>query len=200
MLDYNTERARLRMPEYGRTIQEMVEYAKTLTNRQDRQNCAQTIVHLMEGMTMHRGDKDELEQKLWNHLAVIADYELDIDYPVTIKPRSEEREQHERVAYPQKHIARRHYGGLVESMLKRLAEMEDPAEREVLTRQLAIQMKRDLGRWNRDAMNDQKVLNDIALLTDGAVTPQLNSVRMLSDNVILNDVQQMMPSKKKRKK
>lgn len=199
-LDYNTERERLRMPEYGRTIQEMVDYAKSLTDRQERQNCAQTIVHLMEGMTTHRGDRDELQQKLWNHLAAIANYELDIDYPVTIKLLNEERGQHERVAYPQKRIARRHYGALVESMLKKLAEMEDPAEREVLTRQLAIQMKRDLGRWNRDAMNDQKVLNDIAQLTDGAVAPEPNSVRMLSDNIILSDVQQMMPSKKKRKR
>lgn len=199
-LDYNTERTRLRMPEYGRTVQEMVDYAKSLTDRQERQNCALAIVHLMEGMTTHRGDKDELEQKLWNHLAAIADYELDIDYPVTIKHLNEERGQHERVSYPQKLIARRHYGALVESMLKKLVEMDDPAERDMLTRQLAIQMKRDLGRWNRDAMNDQKVLNDIAQLTDGAITPQPNSVRMLSDNVILSDVQQMMPSKKKRKK
>lgn len=199
-LDYNTERQHLRMPEYGRTIQEMVEYAKTLEDKQERQDCAATIVSLMAGMAEQRGDREEFEQKLWNHLAAIANYELDIDYPVAIIRLDEKQAQHERIPYPQKRIARRHYGAAVEATLKKIAETEDTDERIALTRLVAIQMKRDLGRWNRDAMNDQKVLNDIAQMTDGAVCPEPGSIHLPSDSMVLGDVQQMMPSKKKRRR
>lgn len=200
VLDYNTERATLRMPEYGRTVQEMVDYAKTLDDPQQRQRCAEAIVALMGSLGQHRGDSAEVEQKLWNHLAYIADYGLDIDYPVDIERPSDRPAPTQHLPYPQQRIARRHYGATVEAFLQKAAEMENPEERAELTRLLANQMKRDLGRWNRDAMNDRKVLDDIAQMTDGRVTPTPDNTRLLNDSAILNDVAQMMPSRKKRRK
>ena len=69
------------MPEYGRGIQEMVDYAVTLTDRDERQRCANTIVTIMGNMFPHLRDVPDFKHKLWDHLAIMADYKLDIDYP-----------------------------------------------------------------------------------------------------------------------
>ena len=84
-VDYNTEREKLLLPEYGRCVQQMVDHAKSLEDKEERQRCATTIVALMANMTEQHGDPEDFRQKLWNHLAAIANYELDIDYPVTIE-------------------------------------------------------------------------------------------------------------------
>ena len=80
---YNTQRKKLPMPEYGRGIQEMVDYALTLENREERQRCARTIVSIMGNMFPHLRDVPDFKHKLWDHLAIMADYKLDIDYTVT---------------------------------------------------------------------------------------------------------------------
>lgn len=198
--DYNTHRTRLVMPEYGRCVQQMVEHAKTLDDRKERQRCANTIVALMASMTKQGGDADSFKQKLWNHLAAIANYELDIDYPVEIKRIDETKASHERILYPQKRIARRHYGAVIEVLTKKIAEIEDEEERRVLTAQVANQMKRSLGRWNKDAMSDEKVLDDLAFFTEGKVSLMPGDLKLMSDGDVLNDVQQMSLSNGKKKK
>ena len=185
-VDYNTEREKLLLPEYGRCVQQMVDHAKSLEDKEERQRCATTIVALMANMTEQHGDPEDFRQKLWNHLAAIANYELDIDYPVTIEKLEDTKANHEPIPYPQKRIAKRHYGAIVEALTKKLSEIE--------------QMKRSLGRWNRDAMNNEKVLDDIANYTEGKVSLLPNELKFKSDGEILNDVQQMTPSKKKKKK
>ncbi|MBQ2586893.1 MAG: DUF4290 domain-containing protein [Bacteroidaceae bacterium] len=199
-VDYNTEREKLLLPEYGRCVQQMVDHAKSLEDKEERQRCATTIVALMANMTEQHGDPEDFRQKLWNHLAAIANYELDIDYPVTIEKLEDTKANHEPIPYPQKRIAKRHYGAIVEALTKKLTEIEDEDERMALTEQVANQMKRSLGRWNRDAMNNEKVLDDIANYTEGKVSLLPNELKFKSDGEILNDVQQMTPSKKKKKK
>lgn len=199
-VDYNTEREKLLLPEYGRCVQQMVDHAKSLEDKEERQRCATTIVALMANMTEQHGDPEDFRQKLWNHLAAIANYELDIDYPVTIEKLEDTKANHEPIPYPQERIAKRHYGAIVEALTKKLTEIEDGDERMALTEQVANQMKRSLGRWNRDAMNNEKVLDDIASYTEGKVSLLPDELKFKSDGEILNDVQQMTPSKKKKKK
>ena len=199
-VDYNTQRNQLLLPEYGRCIQQMVEHAKTIDDRDERLRCATTIVGLMTGMVKQHGDAEEFRKKLWNHLAAIANYELDIDYPVEIERLEDTKAQHERIAYLQKRIARRHYGAIVEALTQKLADIEDEQERMALTIQVANQMKRDLARWNKDAVNDNKVLDDIAQYTEGRVNLRSENVRLLSDAEILSSVQQQTTGKKKKRK
>ena len=200
MINYNTQRAKLVLPEYGRCIQQMVEHAKTLEDREERLRCATTIVQLMSGMVKQHGDAEVFRKKLWNHLAAIANYELDIDYPVEIERLEDTKAQHETVPYPQKHISRRHYGHIIESLMQKLEETEDEDERHALTEQVANQMKRSLARWNKDAMNDQKVFDDIFQYTKGMVGVKPGEIQMISDHDLLNSIQQMTPKKKKKKK
>jgi hypothetical protein len=154
----------------------------------------------MSNLRPHNGDETEYQKKLWNHLAAMAGYELDVDYPYEIEKMSDQTSDRERIAYPQKPISKRHYGYITEALLKKLPEIEDKKEREALIRMVANQMKRSLGRWNKDAMTEEKVLDDLARMTDGSASYLPGELHLLSDNEILTDVQQMRPSKKKKKK
>ena len=198
--NYNTQREHLILPEYGRCIQQMVDHCLTLDDRAERLRCAQTIVGLMAGMVKQHGDADEFRKKLWNHLAAISNYQLDIDYPVEIERLEDTRAQHDSISYPQKRIARRHYGAIIEGLMQKLSAIEDDEERLALTQQVANQMKRSLARWNKDAMSDAKVLDDIFQYTQGKVGIQPHVLEMLSDQEILSSIQPVNTGKKKKKK
>ena len=168
-MNYNTQRKKLPMPEYGRSIQNMVEFALTIENREERQRCANTIVAIMGNMFPHLRDVPDFKHKLWDHLAIRADYKLDIDYPYEIVPKQEGTYKPAPLAYPMKTIRSRHYGNLLEKLIKSLAEMPEGPEREELTMLVAVQMKQSLGNWNKDAMDDEKIAADLEAYTDGTV-------------------------------
>lgn len=179
---YNTQRKKLPMPEYGRGIQEMVDYALTLENREERQRCARTIVSIMGNMFPHLRDVPDFKHKLWDHLAIMADYKLDIDYPYEVTPRKVGGDSKPSpMAYPMKKIRYRHYGALLEALIRKLAEMPEGAEREELTLLVAGQMKRSLGNWNKDAMDDDKVAWDLDHYTHGTVHLDRERFHLFSD-------------------
>ncbi|MCM1108896.1 MAG: DUF4290 domain-containing protein [Clostridium sp.] len=157
------------MPEYGRGIQNMVEYALTIENREERQRCANTIVAIMGNMFPHLRDVPDFKHKLWDHLAVMSDYKLDIDYPYEVARQQEANMRPRPMDYPMRRIRYRHYGYLLEMFLKKMKDMPEGEEREALTRMVANQMKRSLYNWNKDAMEDGKVAADIAEYTGGSV-------------------------------
>ncbi|MBQ8675142.1 MAG: DUF4290 domain-containing protein [Bacteroidaceae bacterium] len=199
-MDYNTQRTKLLLPEYGRCIQDMVEYAMTIDDRKERQRCAFTIIDLMANMQAYSGNEDDFYQKLWNHLAYISSYKLDIDYPVEIQRIDKQEKKRERVPYPQKNISRRHYGAIIEQLTHRLNDMEPGEERDNLTRLVANQMKRNLASWNSNALDDEKILEDLAEYTDGKISLLPNEIELISDREALADVWQQGASKKKKKK
>jgi hypothetical protein len=199
-IDYNTERKPLVMPEYGRSIQQMVDHALQIEDREERLRCARTIVRLMEGFQQHQGVKEDLQQKLWNHLAMMSDYKLDIGYPVEIERHDASEGVRECIPYPQKKISRRHYGGVIEEVARKMMEIEDKEEREALAELVANQMKRSLAAWNRDVMDDEKVLADLADYTDGKVSLTPADVQLISDNQAINGSAQHNGKKKKKNK
>ena len=200
LIDYNTDRDSLILPEYGRTVQNMVEHCKTIEDREERQRCANTIVSIMSHIRNLNSVDAEMKKKLWNHLATISNYELDIDYPYEIEKMSDRDSQRTSIPYPQHPIGKRHYGSIIESLAKKLTEIEDEEERLALTKMVANQMKRNLGKWNKDAMTEEKVLDDLAAMTDGRASYLPGELNLMSDNEILNEVQQSKPTKKKKKK
>ena len=188
------------MSEYGRYVQDMVEYCKGIEDADERQRCAEAIVAIMAGKTERNGNTDEFMSKLWNHLAAISNYELDIDYPVTIEKEEGVEYKRERVPYPQQKIDRRHYGAIMESFLKALKEEKDKERRDELAWLLGNQMKRDLSNWNADAMSDSKVADDLKDYTDGIVELELDKVRLVSDGDLLSSRNPTTVKKRKRKK
>jgi len=198
-MDYNTQRNKLKMTEYGRCIQQMIDYCKTITDRDERTDCAYTIIEVMARMANEDLNNEETESKLWNHLAAIANYDLDIDYPVEILPQDDESNVRNTIPYPKKNIQRRHYGSILEAFAKKLPEVEDKVEQDELLELVANQMKRSLGNWNQDAMDDTKIVDDIDRYTDGKVTLDLNTTPLVSDGEVLSNLVSTSLKKKKKK-
>jgi len=166
-VQYNTQREQLVMPEYGRSVQMMVDMALQIEDREERQRCAGTIVKIMAGLLPSTASKEDDEHRLWNHLARIAHYQLDIDYPVNIVPQEEVQAHPAPLPYPMKAIKRRHYGYLVEQALDYAKTIEDEEMRRLVTEDIANQMKQDLFIWNRDSMDNALVAQDIERYTGG---------------------------------
>jgi hypothetical protein len=160
-MQYNTQREQLTMPEYGRSIQKMVDMAVQMADRAERQQCANTIVKIMSGILPATTNKADDEHRLWNHLARIAHYKLDIDYPVDIIPQEEAQAHPAPIPYPAKDIKRRHYGHLVEQALEYVMTLEDEEKRLFFTENIANQMKQNLYIWNKDSMDNALVAQDI---------------------------------------
>ena len=178
---YNTQRKKLPMPEYGRGIQNMVDYALTLKDRGERQRCANTIVSIMGNMFPHLRDVPDFKHKLWDHLAAMADYQLDIDYPFGMAPEKPAANRPAPLAYPMKKIRYRHYGYLLETLMKKLPDMPEGLMRDELVLLVAGQMKRSLGNWNKDAMDDDKIALDLENYTHGAIHLDRERFQAVSD-------------------
>ena len=178
-LDYNTQRERLRMPEYGRCIHQMVDYCMSLADRQERQRCAETIVKTMEMMNPELKRQPDYKQKLWDHLAIMSNFELDIDYPYDISNAKSVTEKPGRMAYPKTRIPVKHYGNLVFKTLGYLKQLPAGPERDALAETLANQMKRDVAMYGSANPDDDRILSDITKFTDGAIQLDPNDVKLV---------------------
>ena len=176
-LDYNTQREKLVMPEYGREIQKMVDHAVSLTSKAERQKCAQTIVKMMETKVPQIRENADYRQTLWDHLYLMSHKELDIDWPFDVTAAEKLHDKPQPIPLPKDHIKLRHYGKLIEELFEKLKTMPAGEERDALTYYTANQMKRDLTTWGHGSMDDEKVANDLAYYTDGVIQLDLNSFR-----------------------
>ena len=176
-LDYNTQREKLLMPEYGREIQKMVDHAVGLADKAERLKCAKTIVRMMETKVPQVRDTADYQQTLWDHLYLMSGKQLDIDWPFDVSGAEKIHSKPAPVPLPQNRIRLRHYGKLVTELTDKLKTMPEGAERDELVRQTANQMKRDLLTWGHGSSDDEKVADDMARLTDGAVQLDLGKFR-----------------------
>lgn len=198
-MDYNTQRDKLQMPEYGRSVQQMVNYCLTIEDREERLRCAKTIVKIMSIVPVQDDEKEEdYQKKLWNHLAAISQYKLDIDYPVEIETQEQVNARPERIPYVKRNIHKRNYGSIVEMFAEHLATMKADKDRDELSLLLANQMKRDLCNWSTDSMSDEKVVDDLAKYTDGRVNIDPLNQPLISDGELLST--RISTSLKKKKK
>ena len=168
----------MELPEYGRSVQNMVDHALTIEDREERQRCANTIVNIMGGMFPHLRDVPDFKHKLWDHLAIMSDFKLDIDYPFEIVKREELEMKPGKIAYPDKAIRYRHYGRFLESMIKKLSEMEEGEEKQALLHMLAVQMKKNLNNWNKEGIEDQKIVDDLREYSNGAIDLKVEDLRL----------------------
>ncbi len=180
-LDYNTQREKLVMPEYGREIQKMVDYAVGLPDKAERQRCAETIVQLMENKNSQIQESDDYEQTLWDHLYLMSHKQLDIDWPFDVSEAEKIASKPEPMKHPTGGARLRHYGLLIEELFEKLKTMPKGEERDELVRLTANQMKRNLATWGHGSVDDEKVADDLARFTDGKIQIDLSNFRL--DNV-----------------
>ena len=179
-LDYNTQREKLLMPEYGREIQKMVDHAVSLPTKEERQLCAETIVRLMESKNPQVQDSANAEQALWDHLYLMSRKQLDIDWPFDVSEAEKILSKPKPLAHPTGSARMRHYGRLIEELFEKLKTMPEGEERDELVRLTANQMKRNLAAWGHGSMDDEKVADDLARFTDGKIQIDLSSFRFES--------------------
>lgn len=196
-LDYNTQRELLQMPEYGREIQRMIDHAVTLPTKEERLLCAKTIVKLMETKVPQIRENSGYEQTLWDHLYIMSHKQLDIDWPYDISGAEKFHNKPQPMKLPQSNVRLRHYGKLVSELLEKLKDMPEGGERNELIRLTANQMKRDLVQWGHGSIDDEKVADDMARMTDGAV--QLDLSNFVFERINISEPQQKRSSGKKKK-
>ena len=177
-MEYNTQRKKMELPEYGRSIQNMVDHALIIEDREERQRCARTIINIMGNMFPHLRDVPDFKHKLWDHLAIMSDFKLDIDYPFEIVKREELALKPEKLEYSTEPFRYRHYGRFLEGMIKKAMEMEDGVEKNELIKLLTIQMRKNLNNWNKEGIEDQKIVDDLREYTHGAIDLKVEDLRL----------------------
>ena len=168
-MKYNTQEKRLPLPEYGRSVQNMIDYAVTIKDRSERQRCANTIITIMGNMFTHLRDVPDFKHKLWDHLAIMSDFKLDIDYPYEIVRKESLSSKPERLTYNLNRIHFRHYGRNLEAIIRKATDMPEGDERDALINLLANNMKKNYYAWNKDNTDEDKIIEDLRLLSDGKI-------------------------------
>lgn len=169
-MEYNTQREKLKIADYGRNVVKLIEQCKTLPTREERTRMANTIVDVMAQVNPKAKERTDYRHTLWDHMMFIANYELDVDSPYPVK-REEPTQMHpNRIALRESGIRYRHYGRALEDMIAAVAAMPEGDDRTHLTKQIANTMKRQYLQWNRDSVDDDLIREQLAELSGGRLT------------------------------
>ncbi len=165
-MDYNTSRKNLILPEYGRNIQKMIDHLKTVEDGEERNRLAKAVIQIMGNMNPHLRDVSDFTHKLWDHLAIISNFELDVDSPYPVPSKEELFEKPQKLPY--KHsddVVFKHYGRVLENIIARAVTYEEGEEKEYLIEVICNQMKKSYLHWNRDAVGDELIFKDLMRLS-----------------------------------
>lgn len=166
-MNYNTSRGDIVIPEYGRNIQLLIEHAKTIESKAERQVYVETIVDLMQRLHPQTRNVDDYIAKLWSHVFRIADYELDVDPPCKILSREEVCKKPEQLPYPTNDVKYRHYGKNVQEMVRKASAMEDDDMQEEYVQVIGSYMKMAYKTWNRENVSDEMIRKNLVKISDG---------------------------------
>ena len=167
---YNTERVRLYIPEYGRNVQKMVEYIKTIEDRDKRNEQAKAVIKVMEIINPAVKLQENFEHKLWDHLHIISGFSLDVDSPYPVPAPESLNEKPLMVPIEKRPIKATHYGRNIENIIELIANTEDGDAKTEMLRSLAVYMRQQYLIWNKDTVSDQTILQDIVKLSDGRIS------------------------------
>ncbi|NOW97490.1 DUF4290 domain-containing protein [Mucilaginibacter sp. SG564] len=179
--DYNSTRKKLILSEYGRNVQNMVKYIVALPTKEERNRYAQVVIDLMGFLNPHLRDVADFKHKLWDHLHIISDYQIDVDSPypkpspeaIHIKPQP--------LRYPHQRIKYKHYGKTIELMIEKAKSIDDPDRKRHMVQAIANFMKMAYVQWNKDSVADESILADLYALSGGTLK--------LEENINLNRVE-----------
>ena len=164
-MEYNTNRTKLLMPEYGRNIQQMVEYCKSLPSKEERNEVAKTIVEFMGQRNPHLRDEENYKHKLWDHLYILADYDLDVDAPYPFPTREELAQKPNRMDYPSFENEYKFYGKSILQLIDRAIELEEGEEKEALIQVIANNMKKSYNVYNKEHVQDEVIFRHLKELS-----------------------------------
>lgn len=179
-LEYNSERSKLIIPEYGRHLQKMVEYATAIEDEKERNKVARSIIAVMGNMNPHLRDVPDFQHKLWDQLFIISDFKLDVESPFP-KPSKEMLEEHpDPMGYPQNFPKYRFYGNNIKRMIDEAVKMEEGSLKDALILAIANHMKKSYLNWNRETVDDDVIFDHLKELSGGTINLK-NSEEDLSE-------------------
>lgn len=196
MIPYNTDFKPIRLPEFGRTIETLIDYCVSIPDRNERNDCAYAIAEVMANLFPElKGENNDMK-KVWDQMQIMSDFRLDIDFPVEVITEERLNPKPSRIPYTSSHIKLRHYGKYVEKMIPVIADMEDGPERDELISMIAHHMKKVMLLYNKEGVDDSRILRDIAMYSGGKID-------LDPSTYLLHEFRESQPQqtgKKKRKK
>lgn len=166
-MEYNTQREQLTISDYGRNVYKLIQQAMRIPDRARRTKAAANIVEVMARVNPKCREQADYKHRLWDHLLMLSDWQLDVDCPYPVVRREEATFHPHRLQYPTGRIRFPHYGRSMQRMVERVAEMPDNIEKENLTAMIAGGMKRSYLVWNRDAVNNDLIRDQLEQLSHG---------------------------------
>ena len=183
-MEYNTTRQKLMLPEYGRNVQNMIQHAMEIEDRSERNRATEAIIEVMGQLNPHLRDVDDFKHKLWTHLFVMSDFQLDADSPYELPKKEELASKPDRVEYPSSKIRFGHYGKYTQKILEDASSIGENGEKKYLTRTMANFMKKQFLVFNNDAVENTVIANQLSELSKRELTLE-NPEELISTNVIL---------------
>ena len=198
-LEYNTEREHLIIPEYGRHIQKMINYATTRETKEERNKVAGAIIAIMGNLQPHLRDVPDFQHKLWDQLFIMSDFKLDVDFPYEKPEREVLEARPEPLAYPQNFPKYRFYGNNIKTMIDVANTWEEGDLKEALVYTIANHMKKCFLNWNKDTVEDRVIFNHLFELSDGKINLK-GSTEDLTDSSLLMKTKRKFTKNTKTKK
>lgn len=189
-MDYNTTRNKLIIPEYGRNIQKMVEFAINIPDKDERTRFAFLIVSVMGQINPQGSSGGDHQHKLWDHLHVIADFKLDVTSPYEIPEKDVLSAKPDAMAYSSNNIPYRHYGKNIMRIIDMATSLDDGEEKEAVIRIIATHLKKSYLNWNRESVNDELIAEQLKELSNGKL--------ILAEGVELPSTSDLLSTPKKK--
>ncbi|NAS30367.1 DUF4290 domain-containing protein [Flavobacteriaceae bacterium R38] len=189
-IEYNTERPRLIIPEYGRHIQKMVDYAVAIESKEERNKIAQAIIGVMGNLNPHLRDVPDFQHKLWDQIFIMSDFKLDVDSPYPKPSKELLAERPEPLNYPQSYPKYRFYGNNIKKMIDVANSWEEGDLKEALKFTIANHMKKSYLNWNKDTVEDSVIFQHLFELSDG-------KINLADSNENLSDSSNLLRAKSK---
>jgi hypothetical protein len=175
--EYNSQRPHIILKEYGRNVQKLVEYIRSIPDKEKRTDLSYTLIELIKQLTPSIKEQGEDPQRMWDDLYIIADFNLDVNSPFPVPEREILFKKPMKMQYPQSDVRFKHYGLNIEKLVKEALKKEDPQERQDAIIYLGKLMKTFYGNWNKETLDDSVILKDIQAMSGGALNMTIDKVR-----------------------
>jgi hypothetical protein len=182
-MKYNTTREKLVMPEYGRNIQQMVDFLKTIEDPVQRQKNAKAIIELMGVLNPHLKNVEDFRHKLWDHLYLIADFDLDVESPYPTPTKEKLFKRPEPLPYPRaQNRKQRHLGKNLAAVIDKALAETDEEKRKGFTQSIAYYMKLAYTNWHKEPVHDDMIREELSEITKGELNVGDASIKIRFDN------------------
>lgn len=184
-MEYNTARGKLLLPEYGRNVQNMIAHAMEIADREERNRAAQAIIEVMGQLNPHLRDVDDYRHKLWAHLFIMSDFQLDVDSPYEIPNKESLEQKPDLMPYPKSRIRYGHYGQYTQKILESAKDLKSEEEREYMKSRMGNFMKRQFLTHNNTAVENYVIAEQLGELSGGLLTIENPDEELTSTNQML---------------